>query len=48
MQKYEAGFLSSSNTDGISLKLTIESFEDEGMTCVTETFGITSDEKTEE
>lgn len=39
------GFLSSVNADGISLKKTIEGFEKEGITCVTENFGITSDKE---
>ena len=44
----DLGFLSSSAADGITLKGTIEGFEKDGMTCVTETFGITSEEEVEE
>lgn len=44
----DLGFLSSSSADGITLKGTIEEFEKDGMTCVTETFGITSEEEAEE
>lgn len=41
------GFLSNSNADGISLKLTIQGFESDGLTCETDTFGITSNAETE-
>ena len=43
----QLGFITSTQTDYISLEQSIEGFEAEGMTCVTETFGITTDEETE-
>lgn len=44
---YRLGLLSSPSADSISLEKTIEGFESEGMTCVTDTFGITQKEDTE-
>lgn len=44
----DLGFLSSAATDVISLKMSIDGFEQEGMTCTTETFGITSSEESTE
>lgn len=40
--------ISDPNIDGISLDLTIKDFEKDGISCVTDTFGITSDDDKEE